>query len=1197
MYFKQIEMHGFKSFADRTVVNLLQGIVGVVGPNGCGKSNILDALRWALGEQSAKALRGSHMQDVIFNGSEHRPPMGMAEVSLVFDNADNKLPVDFAEVAITRRVYRSGESEYLLNRAPCRLKDIQELFMDTGIGTNAYSLIGQGKIDMVLSSKPEDRRYLFEEAAGIIKYKTRKRVAMRKLEQADQNLLRLGDIITEVDRQMRTLKRQVNAAIRHRELTALLRELEIRNAWLQFNELTGQITDLREQFAAAQDRYEKGTAELTTLEARAEELNLRRVELERMLSARREGEFAVDTEMEKVESAIALLKRDMEFSQQQQAQALQEREEYLQRAAASQSQHGEVGEKISQLAAEVEGARNALAAKQQAVNEAETAAKQADAHLETMRARAVDAMKVRGNTQTELEAISVGLDSVDRQLSAILDRQKGFSGRMEELGTALEAAQKLQTERQTALTETVKDRQATQAARQELAGKTEALNREWQNLREQKSSQEARLKSLRELRDSYEGFATGVRAVMMAKQRNMAEADGVIRPVGDLLSTEKEYEKAVEAALGGNINNVVVRSADDAKSAINFLKTHQAGRVTFLPLDTIRSSQHDDADALRGQPGVIGKAINYVQCEARIMPAVEYLLYNTVIVNTIDDAIRIARSEKRFPRLVTLDGEVISQAGAVTGGRTKNEARGLLGRSAEIDELEKSVDTATKRLSALTIEAQQLTEKLQQMAARLKALEETESQQRAALNEVGVALAKATTEFESVSGNVKQLTEQRDALTAQRTDLETRRGEAQARAESIETDEEALQRGIADAQTAAADARQVLSVLADELADLRVNLASLTQNVEEAERNRLREMRDKDEALKEAEKRLAFVEQLKAQHADLEARVADNIERIKALSETKEEAHGKVLESQTEQHGVVEESDKINKRLKEIRTKAAAAQKEVHHLELELNTKESQVQYFQERIASEYGLALGSLNEKDVGTDDHDEEERTKLIAEYRKDIQRLGTVNLMAIEEYEALEKRHEFLNAQDADLRQARETLMNVVAKIDATILTMFVETFRQIEENFKNNFRRLFNGGQARIYLIDENDPLESGIEIEARPPGKKPQVISLLSGGEQAMTAIALLFGIFSAKPSPFCVLDEVDAPLDDANIGRFLTMVEEFTDRSQFIIITHSKMTMSRANALFGVTQQERGVSQLVSVNFEDVDEHGNVKKK
>ena len=856
-----------------------------------------------------------------------------------------------------------------------------------------------------------------------------------------------------------------------------------------------------------------------------------------------------------------------------------------------------MGEKISQLAAEVEGARNALAAKQQAVNEAETAAKQADAHLETMRARAVDAMKVRGNTQTELEAISVGLDSVDRQLSAILDRQKGFSGRMEELGTALEAAQKLQTERQTALTETVKDRQATQAARQELAGKTEALNREWQNLREQKSSQEARLKSLRELRDSYEGFATGVRAVMMAKQRNMAEADGVIRPVGDLLSTEKEYEKAVEAALGGNINNVVVRSADDAKSAINFLKTHQAGRVTFLPLDTIRSSQHDDADALRGQPGVIGKAINYVQCEARIMPAVEYLLYNTVIVNTIDDAIRIARSEKRFPRLVTLDGEVISQAGAVTGGRTKNEARGLLGRSAEIDELEKSVDTATKRLSALTIEAQQLTEKLQQMAARLKALEETESQQRAALNEVGVALAKATTEFESVSGNVKQLTEQRDALTAQRTDLETRRGEAQARAESIETDEEALQRGIADAQTAAADARQVLSVLADELADLRVNLASLTQNVEEAERNRLREMRDKDEALKEAEKRLAFVEQLKAQHADLEARVADNIERIKALSETKEEAHGKVLESQTEQHGVVEESDKINKRLKEIRTKAAAAQKEVHHLELELNTKESQVQYFQERIASEYGLALGSLNEKDVGTDDHDEEERTKLIAEYRKDIQRLGTVNLMAIEEYEALEKRHEFLNAQDADLRQARETLMNVVAKIDATILTMFVETFRQIEENFKNNFRRLFNGGQARIYLIDENDPLESGIEIEARPPGKKPQVISLLSGGEQAMTAIALLFGIFSAKPSPFCVLDEVDAPLDDANIGRFLTMVEEFTDRSQFIIITHSKMTMSRANALFGVTQQERGVSQLVSVNFEDVDEHGNVKKK
>lgn len=1197
MYFKHIEMQGFKSFADRTVVNLLQGIVGVVGPNGCGKSNILDALRWALGEQSAKALRGSHMQDVIFNGSEQRPPMGMAEVSLVFDNSDNKLPVDFAEVAITRRVYRSGESEYLLNRAPCRLKDIQELFMDTGIGTNAYSLIGQGKIDMVLSSKPEDRRYLFEEAAGIIKYKTRKRVAMRKLEQADQNLLRLSDIIAEVDRQMRSLKRQVNAAIRHRELTALLRELEVRNAWLQFNELTGQITDLREQFTSAQDRYEKASADLMGLEARAEELNLRRVELERMLTARREGEFAIDTEMEKIEREIALLNRDIEFSRQQQAQALQEREDYTLRAAASSTQHGEVGERIAALAAQVVEGRASVAAKQQAYNEAEEAAKQADAILETKRAQAVDAMKVRGNTQTELETIAVGLLNVDAQLEGILDRQKNFNTRLEDLGAALESAQKLQTERQAALTATVKDRQTTQATRQEEAGRMERLNREWQELREQKSSQEARLKSLRELRDSYEGFATGVRAVMMAKQRNMAEAQGVIGPVGDLLSTEKEYEKAVEAALGGNINNVVVDRAEDAKAAINFLKQHQAGRVTFLPLDTIRSSSHDDIDALRGQRGVIGKAIAYVQCDARIMPALEYLLYNTVIVETIDDAIRIARSEKRFPRLVTLDGEVISQAGAVTGGRTKNESRGLLGRSAEIEELEKSVDAATKRIAALASESQALMEKLQGLAARLKQLEEAEGQQRSALNEVGVALAKATTEFESVSGNVKTLTEQREALNEQRAELELRRGEVQERASSIETDEEALQRAIADAQAESARARQVLATLSDELADIRVSLASLTQNVEEAERNRLRELRDQEEAQREAEKRLGLVEQFKTQEKELESRVADQLERVKALSETKEEAHGKVLESQTEQHAVVEESDKVNKRLKEVRGKSASAQKEVHHLELELNTKESQVQYFQERIASEYGLALGSLTEKDVGSDDFDEQERTKLIAEHRKDIQRLGTVNLMAIEEFEALEQRHEFLNTQDADLRQARETLMNVVKKIDATILTMFVETFRQIEENFKNNFRRLFNGGQARIYLLDENDPLESGIEIEARPPGKKPQVISLLSGGEQAMTAIALLFGIFSAKPSPFCVLDEVDAPLDDANIGRFLTMVEEFTDRSQFIIITHSKQTMSRANALFGVTQQERGVSQLVSVRFEDVDEHGNVKQK
>ena len=1190
MYFKQIEMHGFKSFADRTQVNLDPGITAIVGPNGCGKSNILDALRWCLGEQSAKALRGSHMQDVIFNGSEHRPPMGMAEVSLVFDNADGKLALDFAEVQIGRRVYRSGESEYLINKTPCRLRDIQELFMDTGIGTNAYSLIGQGKIDLVLSSKPEDRRYLFEEAAGIIKYKSRKRVAMRRLDGAEQNLLRLNDIIAEVERQMRSLKRQVNAALRHREYTESLRELEIRNAWLQHNELSGQIEDLKERFGTAQDAHEKASSAVNGLEARLEEMNLNRIETERALMARRDGEHQIDAEMEKIERQIALLRKEIDFAQSRREESLREHEAFKERAASLKTTQGEISERTGALQAEVRAIEEAIAAKQEAYAQGEAAVTAADGQVEASRGEALDTINTRNRAQTELETVAVGLSGVDSQLESIFSQQKDENSRHEALSAQLQEERGKESEAQQALTETVDARRTAQQRHGELATRMEALNKTWQNLREKKSSQLARLTSLRELRDSYEGFAAGVRAIMLAKKENVPACQGIIGPVGDLISTKKEYSTALEAALGGNINNIVVEEADGAKSAIAFLKENRAGRVTFLPLDTIRGSSRDDSGALRGLPGVVGNAIGYVECEERILPAVRYLLYNTVIVETIDDAIRIARSERRYPRLVTLEGEVVTSSGAVTGGRTKHESRGMLGRSAEIEELEQAVDEAEGRIREVASEGATVTGELQSLAKQLKTFEGTESERRAVLNALGVEIAKFATELENLSQTGGRLAQQRDALTAQRAALETQRAAAQERIDSMSDSDELQRQQMADAQAAAAEARRTLSAIGGELADLRVQLASVTQNIEENERNRTREEREKEEALRNAAQRIEAAEAMTVREKDFEAGIAGEVERAKALSETKDEAHGKVLEARQEQAVLLEAMDKDAAALKKIRVEAGEAQKEVHKLELELTHKEDKVEYFLDRIRTEYGLALASLEEDEVGTDEYDEKEREELINDLRKKLQRLGTVNLMAIEEYEALEKRDTFLREQEEDLRKARETLLGVIERIDGTIRELFMTTFRMIEENFKNYFRRLFNGGQARIFLVDENDPLESGIEIEARPPGKKPQTISLLSGGEQAMTAIALLFSIFTTKPSPFCVLDEVDAPLDDANIGRFLNLLDEFTDKSQFIIITHNKQTMAHADALFGVTQQELGVSQMVSVRFEEIKE-------
>ena len=1186
MYFKQIDLFGFKSFADRTHVRLEPGITCIVGPNGCGKSNILDALRWALGEQSAKSLRGVQMQDVIFNGSENRTALGMAEVSITFDNTDNRLPIDYSEVQVTRRLYRTGESEYLLNKSPCRLRDVQELFMDTGIGTNAYSLIGQGKIDLVLSSKPEDRRFLFEEAAGIIKYKSRKRVAMRKLDAAEQNLLRLNDIIAEVERQMRSLKRQVNAAVRYRELTDLLKALEVRAFWIKYAHLQQELMRLREQYAAAAETYARVMAENADAGTRNEELSLRMIEVERVMAARQESVQQLDAEMEKIERQIALLRQQIKFIEEQHEQALNERDEFRRRADEIQAKIRHSEKSVETITGELEACQKAIAEKQAEYDAAAVPVSEAESRQETERARAMEAVNTRAKAQTELETLSAGIRRIDSQLEAIAERHQAHHDHRKGVVERLEDARRLESEKQAALTAVVHERREAAERHAAMSQDVRKLNDEWQNLRESKGRQEARLHSLRELRDSYEGFAVGVRAIMIAKQRNMPEANGVIGPVGDLLATEKKFERAIEAALGGNINNIVVEEAVAAKDAIEFLKKHQAGRVTFLPLDIIRPNPQDDAGAINGMPGVIGPAIRFVQYDAHIRQAVEYLMHNTVIVETMDDAIRIARSGKRYPRLVTLEGEVVSQAGAVTGGRTQNEGRGLLGRSAEIAELEDHVKTADANLAKLIKRTQALAVEINDLARKIKEFESREIALRNELNEAGVIIARHAAELDGLQQSVQQLDAQRAALESERGRLEEQRNQALARADSMDQDDAAIQQALAEAQDVAARARQALAERTGEMGDLRVRFAELSQRLDEADRNRRREQQEYEEAVRNAERRLEQTQQLKQNQASLESEIERHLQRARALSEDADEARKKVVEARNEYETLRNENEALAKSLREMHDRERSSQSEVHRLEMALRHDEDQAGFLEERILAEYHVALSSLNAETVGKDEYDDETREKLIADAREKLERMGQVNLMAIEEYAALEQRHNFLVAQEEDLRKAREALLGVVERIDTTIRDMFLETFNNVADSFRNYFRRLFNGGQARIYLVDENDPLESGIEIEARPPGKKPQSISLLSGGEAAMTAIALLFSIFRAKPSPFCVLDEVDAPLDDANIGRFLDMVQEFTAESQFIIITHSKQTMTRANILYGVTMQERGVSQIVSVKFE-----------
>lgn len=1187
MYFKRLEMTGFKSFADRTVLKLEEGITSIVGPNGCGKSNILDAMRWALGEQKPKELRGSHMQDVIFNGSDTRHAMGMAEVSLTFDNADSKLPVDFAEVEITRRVYRSGESEYLINKAPCRLSDIRDLFMDTGIGTSAYSMVGQGKMDQILSAKADERRAVFEEAAGVHKYKSRKRIAVRRLDSAEQNLLRLADIITEVQRQMRSLKRQVNAAIRYRELSDQLREIEIRSAWIQYTHLSKEIERLRAEFTKAQDAYEKLSSETSQREARSEELHLKRLELQRVLTTRREGVYELDTNMEKIERQIALLRQQIEFAEQKRAQGANERTAFLAQAETLKTNIVAAEARVGELDAESTTRNSALDEKTSAHAQLAEEALTADAKVKGLRETLAEHAREHTKAVTDVETLGVRLNNVSSQIENLLARQDADNTRRGELATALETLQREETECQGSLgqethkrTEAVEQREAQEASLRE--GRESR-----QSARDRLSRIEERLASLRELRDNYEGFAAGVRAVMKAKTDNREEASGIIGPVGDLISTEKQYERAIEAALGGSINNVVVNDAEGAKGAIAYLKKNNAGRVTFLPLDIIRGGKGDTGDSIRSEQGVIGPALEVVQFEEGHRNAVEYTLHSTLLVETLDDAIRIARSGKRHPRLVTLEGEMVTSAGAVTGGRTQHQSRGLLGRSAEITELEEKSAAATTELEQLDAQCAAWEESIRTLSTAIAEHDGAISKLQSTLRDLHLAGARHNTDLERLNEILNDRGTDLERLNEQREGFAKDREEALARADTIETGDQALQRELAEAEERANASRQALSAQATELADLRVALASISQRREEAQRDLQRERESLEHATREAERRVEIDATTATEITRLNEQIAENLERSKALSESKEEAQATVVEAENEHQKALAESEEVDKRLKLLREQDRDAQTKVHTVELALRRDEERVGFFQERILSEYNIALSSLSADEVGTDDMEDDVREKLVSEIRQKLQRMGDVNLMAIEEYEELEKRHDFLEKQHDDLQNARAALLEVIERSDKKIRELFMHTFNEVSNSFRETFRRMFGGGQARVYLLDEDDPLESGIEIEARPPGKKPQSISLLSGGERALTAVALLFAIFQTKPSPFCVLDEVDAPLDDANIGRFCEMVVEFAESSQFIVITHNKQTMGHADILYGVTQQERGVSELVSVRFEE----------
>lgn len=1190
MYLKQIELIGFKSFAERTVLSFNPGITAIVGPNGSGKSNILDAIRWVLGEQSTRELRTTQMAEVIFNGSENRAALGMAETTISFDNHDGKLPFEYTEVQVTRKVYRSGEGEYFLNKMPCRLKDITELFMDTGIGTDSYSIIGQGKIDLIISTHPEDRRYLFEEVAGIVRYKSRRKIALRKLESAEQNLLRLHDVIAEVERQLRSLKRQAQLAQRYRNLTQKLKELEVRNAWFLYNTLQEKIRDFKQELNEKKHRYITELDRLTQLEAQEEQNFLQRSEIEKNLSNKREHLHEVESKLEHLESQLGLHQKEIEFLNMRKKSSEDEKQALLLRVQEIEEESQQFEQKKIVLAQQMQELETVIQGLKQEEDEQLRYIQLSELELQQKQQLLLEQIHSKNQIQSRIQVLQSQQQTFQKQILEI----------QETIHNNQDIHQKLEQEKQRLLSEINNKQDEIKQITEEIEKIQRNLREieqaiyheeeKHQELRETLSRLEARLNSLNELREKYEGFAGGVRAVMNAKNEGILGGEQILGPVGDLIRTEHGYELAIESALGGNINNIVVQTADSAKIAIAFLKEHWAGRVTFLPLDTLRPGSMDTYPELQQYPGLIGPAINFVYSDKEILPALQYLLYNTYLVQSIDDAIKIARNHNRYPKLVTMEGEIINQSGAVTGGRTKHESRGLLSRVSEIEELQKQQIKTQHEIQNNRACLAQLKEQVSSLQQQIHGFHDKRNLLLNQVQQTQIEHARIIAQQEQVYQLLQQLQISQTDIEKEIAKLTNEMTKTDEEASHILQDDTQLKEEIQQKQLQLQEFRELLEQKRQKLTELKVQFTSILSQIQEIDNNILRLQSEHNRIISSSDESKQQIQDFLNEIQSLHEKVSETRTQLAQFNELRQKAQQELVQVQEQYQQHIQSFEETSRTIKELRQQLQQEQEQLHQLELEFSQIRQQSDFLRQRISEEYQMDLETISSVEVGSDEWDENERNEQIEQIRQQIQRMGTVNPMAVEEYEELLKRYDFLSAQQKDLNQAKEKLQGIIHRIDETVLSMFTQTFKQVAEHFKEFFRRLFNGGHARIYLMDENDPLESGIEIEARPPGKKPQSIHQLSGGEQALTAIALLFAIFQTKPSPFCILDEVDAPLDDTNIGRFLEIVKEFSKDSQFVIITHNKQTMACADAIIGITQQERGVSEIVSIKLNELAE-------
>ena len=1179
MYLKNIEVQGFKSFAQKINFEFHNGITGIVGPNGSGKSNVGDAVRWVLGEQSAKSLRGGNMQDVIFSGTETRKPLSFASVAITLDNSDHKLPVDFNEVTVTRRLYRSGESEYRINGSACRLKDINEMFYDTGIGREGYSIIGQGQVDKILSGKPEERRELFDEAAGIVKFKRRKNATIKKLEDERQNLVRVTDILTELTRQLEPLEKQSETARIYLAKRETLKELDVNMFLLEYEgtaesmkELEGKHRLAQGELDEAQKAYEQTKVEYDRLEQELEQLNH---EMEALRSDSQEQAL----KRQQMEGQVNVLNEQI-------LAGVQNEEHYQGRLASieeelsgKKSSIKELQEEKSDLRAQLKEIQSSLKEKEEKLQNTRENIEICTQAVEEGKNEIIEILNSRANTKGKAQRFDAMMEQADIRKAEISQRVLRLKSEEEEQQTILKKAQA----QYDSITELIRS----------MNEECERLNQDvfhiQNELKEQNSQMEAgqtayhreasRLESLRNLTERYDGYGNSIRRVMEQKER----VPGIQGVVADLIQVNKDYEIAIETALGGSIQNIVTDNEQTAKTLIEFLKKNRYGRATFLPMSSITPrGEFSPRDALR-EPGVIGIASELVSTALQYQQIAKFLLGRVLVVDNIDHAIAIGRKYRHSLRMVTIEGESLSPGGSMTGGAFKNNSN-LLGRRREIEELEAKVKGLKEQLVTMQKAIDEKRSRRNVIRETIADFQEKLRQQYIEQNTAQMNIAQQEQKAEEIRSGYEQINRDQVEIRRQVQEIRQDHERIAQELESSKQDEAELESYIEEKQSELDEWKEEEGTISRELEEIRLQTSTLEQK-DSFDQENLSRLLKETKAL-ETEK-AEIGESLAQNSREMEAR-KQSIEELEKEAENSQEQEAQAKVRLEEMQKNKEEKNSSHKEFFEKRDELSGQisllDKECYRLQGQMEkleeSREERISYMWEEYEITPNNALQYKKEEfdDLG-------EMKKQTAQLRDEIRRLGPVNVNAIEDYKELLERHTFLSGQYEDLVTAEKTLEQIIQELDEGMRKQFTEKFAEIQKEFDKAFKELFGGGKGTLELDEEADILEAGIKIISQPPGKKLQNMMQLSGGEKALTAIALLFAIQNLKPSPFCLLDEIEAALDDSNVGRFAGYLQKLTKNTQFIIITHRRGTMNAADRLYGITMQEKGVSTLVSVDL------------